>query len=199
MIQQGRNVVLGFLGAVLLSGCLSPQVYVDPALPAAGKESVAPVAKPQPVQVLYEFRTKGAVNARATEFSSPFAMEVLRDSGLFSEISSAPVASQRRLSITVANVPITSEGDAMAKGFGVGLTFGLVGTMVTDGYDCEATFSAPGTEPLKLNFKHALHTALGNTSGPPGVTGQKVGDAVKALITQLTWSVLRDLSKSGRL
>jgi hypothetical protein len=99
----------------------------------------------------------------------------------------------------IDNVPITDHNDAMAKGFGTGLTFGLIGTMVTDGYVCDATFSSPQGEPFKVQFKHALHTTIGNASGPPGLTGQSPELAAKALVTQLVYSVLRDLSKSGRL
>ena len=52
---------------------------------------------------------------------------------------------------------------------GTGLTFGLVGNMVTDGYVYEATFNAGESKPpVKLTYRHALHTTIGNASGPPG-------------------------------
>ena len=49
--------------ALLLQGCLSMKSYVDPALPKAGKADVASVANPQPVQALFEFRTRGSTSA----------------------------------------------------------------------------------------------------------------------------------------
>jgi hypothetical protein len=182
-----------------LSGCMSVKSFVDPMLPAARAEQVQAVASPQPIQLLYEFRTRGVPNAKATEFTSMRVTEVIKQSRIFSEVSSAPVANQRRLIVTVNNVPITSEGDAKAKGFGTGLTFGLVGSMVTDGYECEATFTATGIEAVKFNFKHALHTTIGNASGPPGLVGSSQKEAMNQLLEQLTWSIMRDLSKSGRL
>jgi hypothetical protein len=126
-------------------------------------------------------------------------MDTLVDSRLFSEVSATPVASGRRIVITLDNVPITSSSDAMAKGFGTGLTFGLIGTMITDGYVCEAVYSAPTGDPVTFTYRHAIHTTIGNASGPPGLAGHKPVDAGKIVAAQVTWSVLRDLSSSGRL
>jgi hypothetical protein len=187
------------VSAILLSGCLSAKSYIDSTLPQASRQDVAAIPHPQPVQLLYEFRTRGTANARATDESSSHVYAVAGESGLFSEVSKAPVADGHRLTIVIDNVPITSEDDAKAKGFGTGLTFGLVGTMVTDGYVCEATYTAPGLEPVKLKFNHALHTTIGNASGPPGLTGLSPREASMKLVDQLAWSVMRDLSKSGKL
>lgn len=187
---------LAVCAAALLSGCISAQSYVDAALPPADKASVQAASNPQPIQVLYEFRTRGTPNAKATELTSKTVMQAVKDSGLFSEISPAPVPSGRRLVITLDNVPITSHDDAMAKGFGTGLTLGLVGSMVTDGYVCEATYSPGGSgDPVRFSYKHALHTTIGNASGPPGVVGRPPKEAIEALVAQLAWSVLRDLSR----
>jgi hypothetical protein len=199
MIRGPWSGVLAFCAAGALSGCVSIKMYVDPALAPADKQSVTAVAKPEPIQVLYEFRTKGVANATATQRTSTHVTDVLRNSGLFSEVSTSPVLNLRRLLITIDNVPITTEGEAMAKGFGVGLTFGLVGTMVTEGYICEATLSTPNAQPMSLNYRHALYATIGNASGPPGLAGHPPADAIKLLVDQLTWSVLRDVSKSGRL
>lgn len=187
------------LAAAALSGCISAQSYVDSALPRAGKEDVAATASAQPIQVLYEFRTRGVPNAGATQQTSDAVLGVVRDSGLFSEVAPAPVASGRRLTITIDNVPITSKEEAMSRGFGTGLTFGLVGTMVTDGYVCEARYAIGAGEPFTLGYRHAVHTTIGNASGPPGIAAQKPIDAVKAVVSQLTWSIMRDLSRAGRL
>jgi hypothetical protein len=193
------NLALPAIAAVLLSGCVSVRSYVDPALPAAGKGSIAAVSNPQPIQVLYEFRTRGNPNARATEATKARVSAVAGESGLFSEVSQTPVASGRRLTVTLDNVPITDEGDAKLKGFGTGLTFGLVGTMVTDGYVCEAVYTVPNKDPLKLEFRHALHTTIGNASGPPGLAAVSPQQGIDAIVDQLMWSILRELSKGGRL
>lgn len=184
--------------SVLLSGCLAPKMYIDTALPPASKADVAVKASPEPIQFLYEFQTRGTANARATENTRERALNVMKDSGLFSAISAEPQANQRRLTVTINNFPITQ--DAASKGFGVGLTFGLAGTTVTDGYDCRAVLTVPGAAPVSLQFKHALHTTIGNTSPPPGLVAEpSIQEAITKLISQLMWSIMRDMSKSGAL
>ena len=184
--------------SLLLSGCLAPKMYVDRTLPPASKADLAAIAAPQPVQFLYEFQTRNSANARATESTRERALNVVKDSELFSAVSGEPQANQRRLTVVINNVPITQ--DAAAKGVGVGLTFGLVGTVVTDGYECKAVLSIPGAEPMTLQYKHAIHTSIGNTAPPPGLTPEpSPQDAVTKLINQLMWSIMRDLSKSSLL
>ena len=184
--------------SLLLSGCLAPKMYIDPTLPAASKADLSTSAAPQPIQLLYEFQTRGSPNARATAATKEKVFATATDSGLFSTVAAEPQANQRRLTIVINNVPITQ--DAGAKGVGVGLTFGLVGTVVTDGYECTATLAVPGAEPLKFEYKHAIHTSIGNTAPPMGLTPEpSAKEAGLKMVEQLTWSILRDVSRSGRL
>jgi hypothetical protein len=182
----------------MLSGCLAPKMYLDPTLPKVAKSDLATATAPQPIQVLYEFQTKGSANARATNITRDKVMATAGESGLFTTISADPQDNQRRLTIVINNVPITQDG--ASKGFGVGLTLGLVGTMVTDGYECTAVLSVPGAEAVKFQYTHAIHSTIGNASGPPGLTAEPTPrDAVNKLVEQITWSILRDVSRSGRL
>lgn len=182
----------------LLSGCLAPKMFLDPTLPKADKADVIAVAAPQPVHLLYEFQTRGSPNARATNATKERVAAAVKESGLFSEVSDQARENQRRLTIVINNVPLTD--DAGSKGFGVGLTFGLVGTVVTDGYECTATLSSPGAEPVVYTYKHAIHSSIGNTAPPMGLTAEpSIQIAGQKLVDQLTWSALRDLSKAGRL
>ncbi|HLX79416.1 MAG TPA: hypothetical protein VKS43_02405 [Burkholderiales bacterium] len=182
---------------ILLSACV-PTMYVDKTLPPASKSDVATTAAPQPVQLLYEFQTRGSANARATESTRERVFNVAKESGLFSVVSGEPQANQHRLTVVINNVPITQ--DAVSKGVGVGLTFGLVGAVVTDGYECKAVLTIPGAAPVTLEYRHAIHSALGNTAPPPGLTPEpSPRDAVTKLLNQLMWSIMRDLSKSNLL
>lgn len=192
-----RLLTAGLL-ALALAGCISPTMYVDPGLPAASKADLTPRSSPQPIQFLYEFQTRGSANARATDSTKERALTVMKDSGLFSAISTEPQPNQRRLTVVINNVPITK--DAVSQGFGTGLTFGLIGSTVTDGYECSAVLTVPGAQPLTLQFKHAIHTTIGNTTPPPGMTPEpSPQDAVTKLVNQLMWSILRDASKSNLL
>jgi hypothetical protein len=190
---------LALFGAcLLLTGCFSPTMYVDPSLPSVSKSDLTSNAAPQPVQLLYEFQTKGAPNARGTELTKGKVLATVTESGLFTIVSGEPQADQRRLAIIINNVPVTQ--NAAAKGVGVGLTFGLVGNMVTDGYECTASYVSPGAEPLKFTYTHAIHSTIGNADGPPGLKAEpSTAAALGKVVEQLTWSALRDLSKSGRL
>jgi hypothetical protein len=173
-------------------------MYVDPALPPASKADVTAAPSPQPVQFVYEFQTKGLPNARVTESTRERALEVAKGAGLFSLVSNEPQANGRRLTVVINNFPQTD--DAASKGLGVGLTFGLFGTVLTDGYDTRAALAVPGAETVTLQYKHTLYTAIGNVAPPQGLTPEpSIPDAINKLIDQLMWSVMSDVSKSGRL
>ena len=187
--------VIPLLLLISLSGCISPQSYIDPALPVLRAEDLPRVAQPRPVQVLFEFRTKGAPNAAATGHTKSTVMETVSASRLFSEVSETPVAGGRTLALVIDNVPVTE--DAAQKGFATGLTLGLVGTTVTDGYVCTATYSAPGAAPKTRSVKHALHTSIGNTTPPAGLTAMKPADAIPILVRQMTLNALQALRKDG--
>src|SRR4051812_28169239 len=91
--------ILFLAASMALSGCLSARSYIDASLPPADKQSMAAVRNPQPVQLLYEFRTRGQANARATEETGKRVRATAELSGMFSEVSSSPVANGRRLTI----------------------------------------------------------------------------------------------------
>lgn len=173
-----------------MTGCLSAKMYVDPALPKVAKADLVQAQQPQPVQVLFEFRTKGNANSRATEQIRPRIVSVAAESGLFSGVTS-DANGGGVLKIVIDNVPVTN--NAAAKGFGTGLTMGLVGSMVTDGYICTATYSRNGVT-TEATARHALHTTIGNHAGPPGLTAMDPQTAVNQVMDQLAWNVLKQLS-----
>ena len=181
--------------ALLLGGCVSRQSYIDPALPTLRSTDIPPVASPKPVQLLYEFRTKGAPNARATEHTKETVSDTVAKSGLFSQVSPTPVGNGGLLAIVIDNIALTD--DAAGKGFRTGLTFGLMGNMVTDGYVCTATYTPPGGAPVNATVRHALHTTIGNTEGPPGLQPVKLQEAIPEMIRQMTLNALQGLRKAG--
>jgi hypothetical protein len=189
------KIVLALLSAVLLSGCISTQSYIDPALPVVRAEDLQPVAQPRPVQVLYEFRSKGTPNTGVTSHTKAAVMETVTKSRLFSAVSESPVTDGRTLTIVIDNIEVTK--DAVSKGFATGLTFGLAGTTVTDGYVCTATYNVPGTPAKRASINHALHTTIGNTTPPAGLTPMKTGEAVMVIIEQVTLNALQALRKDG--
>lgn len=179
--------------AVVLTGCLSMKSYVDPALPVVTRADIAAPATPRPVQVAVEFRTKGNINAAATSEVQPRVVAVASESGLFSSVSrEAAGPNAGLLTIVFDNVPLEGE-NAAAEGFGVGLTFGAVGSMVTDVYQTTITYSRGG-ETTSVNVRHALHTTVGNKAGPAGLTGVTPVEGAHQVIDQIIWNGLDQLA-----
>ena len=179
--------------AVVLTGCLTLNSYVDPALPGVTRADVAAPATPRPVQVAFEFRTKGSANAAATAQMQPRVMAVASESGLFSVVTrEAADANSGLLTVVIDNVALEGE-NAAAEGFGTGLTFGAVGSMVTDAYVSTVTYTRGG-ETTSVNVRHALHTTIGNHAGPPGLTAMKPADAVNQIVDQIVWNGLDQLA-----
>jgi hypothetical protein len=177
---------------VVLTGCASS--YVD----TATKEvPVAQYKKPvsaKPVQLMFEFQTKGAPNARATEALKAQVVEQVKGSGLFAEVKDGPARGGAILSITLNNVPL--DDNAFGKGFVTGLTFGLAGSKVTDGYVCTAKFVSDGhPEPIVKTARHAIHTTVGAGAAPPNaVKADSIEAAVRTMTRQVVSAALNDLS-----
>lgn len=180
---------------IFLTGCAN--FYVD----TNTKEiNSAEFKKPQPTrpaQVLFEFQTKGVMNPRATDQLKAKALDQIRSSGLFSSVSDAPTSDGQLLTITVNNVPLSD--DAFSKGFVTGLTFGLAGSQVSDGYVCTARYtSRSGQAPIVKQARHAIHATIGASSAPAnGVKAASGEEAVTMMLKQIISNVLHDVSKDA--
>jgi len=177
-----------------LGGCAA--FYVDgnsPEVPTAQFKKPAATA---PLQLIWEFQTKGVPNARATEMLKAKVNEQLAASGLFSTVSDAPTAGGALLSLTLNNIPLSD--DAMSKGFVAGLTFGLAGQTVGDGYECSLRYTPgkPGAATLSKQAKHIIYTGIGNAGPPPGaIKAASIDEAVFTMLKQVISRALNDLSQ----
>lgn len=81
----------------------------------------------------------------------------------------------------------------MAKGIGTGLTLGLVGSTVTDGYVFTATFTPLGKVSVTKEYRHAIHTTIGAKSGPPGLQPMSPQEAFDHVLEELILRLLLDL------
>ncbi len=181
--------------AAMTSGCVS--MYVDSALREVSPAQVVRPAEPHPVQVLFTFQTKGVNNTRATDALKKQVREAVEASGLFAAVGTDPMTGGAIVDVRLDNVPITSEKEAMAKGFGTGLTFGLVGSSVTDGYVCTVDYLPPGaTQKITVTARHAIHATVGAKGAPPnGIKARNAADAVDTMTRQVVTSALIALSK----
>jgi hypothetical protein len=181
--------------AALLTGCVKP--YLDPGTKEVARSEFRQIEQPKPVHMVFEFQTKGAPNARATKFLAEQVTQQIKGSGLFAGLDAPGSPEVAVLQVTLNNVPVTSENDAFAKGFGTGLTFGLIGSSVSDGYICTVSYLAPGsTTPIVKTARHAIHTTVGNHAPPPGaIAAADTTEAVRTMTRQILSNALFDLSK----
>ncbi|MFT7722416.1 MAG: hypothetical protein QM788_06255 [Roseateles sp.] len=192
--HRAQRAALGMLLAAttLLGGCAS--IYLDGTTKEVPTEQFKKPASPAPVQVLFDFQTKGVANAHATEFLREKVIAQVKSSGLFSDVGAAVVPSGAVLSITLNNVPLTD--NAFSKGFVTGLTFGLAGSQVSDGYVCTASYRATGdATPVVAQARHAIHTTMGAAATPGNaVKMASLDEAAIQMTRQVVSKTLNDLS-----
>lgn len=188
--RLASSVIL--LLSLLLSGCAS--FYVDTATRDVPPSDMKKVAQPGPVQVLFEFQTKGVQNARATDHLRTQVFDQIKASGLFSAVDDKPVANGALLSLKLNNVPLSD--DAFSKGFVTGLTFGLAGNQVSDGYICTVEYLGPAQRsPIVKTARHAIHTVIGAKDAPAnGIKAESIEEAVRTMTRQIIGTALKDLS-----
>jgi len=174
----------------MLPGCAS--FYVDDSLHDLTAAEKVSVANPRPVQLLFDFQTKGISNARATDQVRPYVVSAVQGSGLFTQVTSEPAPSGAVLNVVINNVPLTD--DAFAKGFMTGFTLGLVGSNVGDGYICTIDYLPGGSGPkITKSMRDAIYTSLGATAGTPP-HAQKVSSAEAAVQTMVRQVVSNTLN-----
>lgn len=184
------------LALPVLTGCMS--MYIDGNTKEIDASRFKKPNSPHSTQFFYEFQTKGVANPGATEHTKARVVEQMKSSGLFSSLSDEPVPGGASLSITVNNVPLTD--DAFTKGFVTGLTFGLAGSKVSDGYVCTARYRANANSPPVIKqARHAIHTTVGASSAPANAAkAENAEDAVTKMLRQIVSNVLNDLSHDSQ-
>jgi hypothetical protein len=192
-----RRAALGvaLAATALLGGCAS--AYLDASTKEIQASQYRKPATPAPVQLLFDFQTKGVANAQVTAMLRDRVTAQVKSSGLFSEVGTAVVPNGAVLSITLNNVPMSD--DAFSKGFITGLTLGLAGTQVGDGYVCTATYrTAEATAPVVKQARHAIYTTIGATGGPSNaIKMSNHQEAAFQMTTQVISNVLNDLSQDA--
>ena len=182
--------------AAPLGACIAPTFYVDNAMHDIAPGQYQTVANPKPVQLLFDFQTKGASNTRARDQVQDTIAATVKESMLFSPVSTDPQPNSAILQVTINNVPLSD--DAFAKGFAVGLTLGLAGTTVGDGYICTVQYSAgAGATPISKEVRDAIYTSIGATASTPP-HADKADDGKDAVITMARKCVANAVDQMSR-
>ncbi|WP_072379156.1 hypothetical protein [Novosphingobium sp. NDB2Meth1] len=181
-------VALAVMLSTLPQAAQAMKFYVANALGEVKPEEKVTPAKPQPVQVIFEFQRDGKPNAKATKVVTPWAMEDLKGTGAFSEVTDAPTANGAIISIKFNNLVIKEELDkAKKQAFGAGLGFGLFGgVLAVDHYLVSIDYvPATGAAPIHTEVKHELYSKYGKKDVEvPGTEYKTADEAVKVLVRQ---------------
>jgi hypothetical protein len=152
--------------AAVTNGCDNVSRYVDGRLRDMEPPQVRRVTYPRAVQLLVSFQTNGTANTWAKEVWRPRVLTLLEQSGVFCAISDTPVDGGAVLDITINNRWKTE--DAYHKAVFAGVSLGVLGTALTDGYVCTIAYQpASGAAPVTKEVRHALHTMMGDGPVPP--------------------------------
>lgn len=187
-------VALVVVCAMAISGCITSKSYVDPTFAKTRYEDLTRPAQPLPLRVNVQFSRNGTPMPQHDNELRRYVESVLRGSGL---VTPSDSGASGTISVSVDN--ITDMGAAAAKGFGTGLTFGLVGSTVQDGYVMNVALATNGGTVTKSGYKHLLITTLGNTKGPEGVTPTSIAAGSATIVEQMLLNALSDLQKDGLL
>ena len=194
MFNPLKSVVLLAIVTFGIGGCMSPKSFVDPAYPKVSYDQITKRQSPLRLNLTVEFQRNGEHLPKVDSTLRDNTERVLRASGVIVPVSDA---SEGQIRVVVNN--IADRGAAAAKGFGTGLTFGLVGTTVTDAYEMAVAITAKGKTVERVAVKHALHTAIGNTAIPEGLETMPLNAAFERVLEQMVLRVLQDIQSKGEL
>lgn len=186
--------VLSVSLAIALTGCISPKSYLDPSQPKISYTDLTRPAKPIPLRLTTEFQRNGEPNPKANPTLLDGSSRILRASGL---IDPDGVNSVGSINIIVNNV--ADIASAATKGFGTGLTFGLVGSTVSDNYELTMTISMNDKSITKSGIKNGIATAIGNTSTPAGVETFTPSLAFQKVLEQMILQALKEIQADNSL
>ena len=180
---------------VVSSGCVSTKSYVDPTYSKAEYGDLQSVAQQYDSNVTVQFQRNGKVFDKAHSELENHVLRSLRSTGVVNPVTDGDGTSIRVVVNNVANM-----GSAATKGFGTGLTLGLAGSVVTDYYEISIEFSDGNGGTIRNDYKHALHTTIGNKKAPlEGVTPTSPADGFGTVVEQTILNFVKDMQDSGLL
>ena len=184
-----RILALAFV-LPLVSGCISPKSYVDPTFGKVKYDDLTRRAEPYKWRIVVEFQRNGTHLPSADNSVLSHVERVVRASGMAIPSTEPNVG---ELKVIINNV--ADRAASATKGFGTGLTFGLIGSTVTDFYEMDVVLIENGKTIQKAGYKHALHTTIGNADGPEGLEPMTTSAAFGIVIEQLMLNALKDLER----
>lgn len=189
-----KQILMLVAALFVLPACVGQKSYVDPRYGRATYGDIIRRPEPYKLKIVVEFQRNGKHLPQVDKELMEHVERIVRGSG-FAVPASESTAGE--LKVIVNNVG--DVGKAAAKGFSTGLTLGLVGSTLTDNYEMEAILSIKGKVIKRTDYKHAIHTTVGRTSGPEGAEPMTVSAAFGKVVEQLILNFLNDVQRSGEL
>jgi len=188
------RVILVAITLLMLSGCISTKSYVDPQFHRASYNDIKHVQDIYFVNLTVEFQRNGEHMSKYDKEVYSFVDKALRGTAVV-----VPETTKQEKGIHVIVNNVGDLGEAAAKGFGVGLTFGAVGTVVTDYYKITVEYS-DGTRKVVKNLKHALHSTIGNKAAPiENVEPTTILAGFEKVIEDAILNFVKDMQDQGLL
>jgi hypothetical protein len=184
-----RKIVPFLIALLTFTGCLAPKSFLEPKYRGIGYQDLKVPVAPIPIELTVIGQTNGDPNPRAALYWRRQVIRVLSASRVFS-FPAAPGATAK-LTVTFNNVG--SRSGAAGKGFVTGLTFGAVGSLVTDGYLMTVEYSLPGQPTLTRTYQHAIYTTIGNATPPPGIEPVSLAEAPSLVAEDMLLHFVKDL------
>ncbi len=193
--MKSQKIVFLTIFVASLSGCISPKTYVDPSFSKATYDDINPVVDKYESEILVEFQRNGKLFERANKEVRGHVERTLRATGVIT-----PSLEDANISVKVTVNNVADMGEAAAKGFGTGLTFGAAGSLVTDYYKITIEFTDSNGKKLTENYKHALHTTIGNKSAPfNNVESTTPADGFGTVVEQTLLNFIKEMQAKGLL
>lgn len=182
---------------MMLAGCMSQSFFVDGSLKDISVSQIQPLDRPRPVQLLFSFKTRGLVDARASDTLESDVTRIVASSGLFSTVTEGPASGGAILNVTIERFPGT-EGE-LSRGLASGLTLGLAGTTRKDPFVCAVDYiSSQEAKELTTTAEHAIYMPFGVIDFRPKgiVIAKSWTDALRTVTRQSVTQSLQQLSQS---
>ena len=188
------SLTVGVVVATQLTGCLSVKSYVDPAYKTTSYSNIQRPSQPIPVTVMTEFQRNGVVIPKAGKELQSVVDRSLRATGVFSPTVQSNSTNQAKLYISANNV--VDLGEAAGKGALTGLTFGAVGSAVTDKYEFKFKYIDAQGKETSQRYPHMILSTVGNKKAPvENVEPMTINQAFNKVVDDVVLRFTYDLQK----
>lgn len=189
MFLRPSRMVGCILLALVASGCVSTNAYVENGHDKADFRELKPRTPPTPVQVIAEFRVNGEPRPAVNNAVFNEVVRVLQRTAVLQPVSGNP---GRVLHVIVDDTVDLDE--ARRRGLMTGFTEGLSGSITRDEYHFAYTMQSSNAEkPQTGLYQHAMITVAGRAVPPSYGQPHSSDEAFSIIVKQSVLEFLYDL------